>query len=196
MTDLPALVDETAIVAAVTEWVGIVEQKMTAAASREWLESTLREFLMRDLIDRMRVIAAADAGDEIADAALGYVFHSMMDRGETPPASMVAYEARVRLRGPLGRGQGRNQHDNWQRDIGIACLVYLAKDRFGLSPTRNREQRRRRQPSACSVVALALGRRHINVAEKRVENIWSGLRGRVAAFVIGLKVKSPSIPPI
>ena len=34
MTDLPALVDETAIVAAVTEWVGIVEQKMTAAASR------------------------------------------------------------------------------------------------------------------------------------------------------------------
>ena len=196
MTDLPALVDETAIVAAVTGWVGIVEQKMTAAASREWLEATLRDFLRQGLIETLRVVEAAEAGDEIAHAALCRVCAEMLDQGEMPPAALRAYGEKALLRGLVTRSAGRSGHDNWQRDIGIACLVYLAKESFGLSPTRNREQRRRRQPSACSVVALALGRRHINVAEKRVENIWSGLRGQVAAFAIGLKVESPSIPPI
>jgi hypothetical protein len=118
----------------------------------------------------------------------------MSDIGEVP-ATLKAYGIKAVLRGPVARAAGRSTwFDNWRRDIGIACLVYLAKERFGLRPTRNREQRRRRQPSACSIVAAALGRRHVNVAEKRVENIWAGLRGQVAAFVIGLKQESPSIP--
>lgn len=190
---LPALVDEEKAVAAVSQWVALVEDKMTAHASRAWLETTLRELLLRDeLINRLKVIEAADAGDEIADAALGHVFHSMMDRGETPPASMIAYEARARLRGPVKRSAGRNQYDNWRRDIGIACLVYMTAERFGLRPTRNREQRRRGQPSASSVVAAALGRVHINVAEKRVENIWAGLAGQIFAYWAAQK-ESPSI---
>jgi hypothetical protein len=152
------------------------------------------------------VIAEADAGDEIADAALGYVFHSMMDRHETPPASLIAYEGRARLRGPLKRSAGRNKYDNWKRDIGISVLVYTTVTRLGFLPTRNREQRRRQQPSACFIVAEALGRRsqinaaaghydrQINVSEKRVENIWAGLLGQVILWAA--KNESPSIPSI
>lgn len=194
MTGLPTLIDETAMVAVISDWIAVVVQKMTASASRKWLESTLRDFLRQGLIETLTVIQAAEAGDEIAHTALCRVCAEMLDRGEMPPAALRAYGERALVRGPVTRSAGRSEHDNWRRDVGIACLVGLAKKRFGLSPTRNREQRRRRQPSACSVVALALGRRHINVAEKRVEAIWAGLRGRVAAFVIGLE--SSSIPPI
>jgi hypothetical protein len=194
MRGLPALVDETAMVAAVSDWIAVVEQKMTATASREWLESTLRDFLRQGLIETLRVIEAAEAGDEIAHAALCRVCAEMLDQGKMPPAALRAYGERALVRGPVTRSAGRSEHDNWRRDIGVACLVYLARERFGLSPSRNREQRRRCQPSACSIVALALGRRRINITEKRIENIWAGLRGQVAAFVIGLE--SPSILPI
>jgi hypothetical protein len=105
----------------------------------------------------------------------------------------VAYEARRRLRGPVTRSAGRNEHDNWRRNIGIACLVYTTMARFGLRPSRNREQRRRGQPSACSIVAAALGRQ-FNITEKRVENIWFGLAGQVIAWAA--QKESPSILPI
>jgi hypothetical protein len=190
---LPVPVDEAAMVDAVSDWIGVIEDKVTTAASREWLESTLRDFLRQGLIETLKVIEAAEAGDEIAHAALCRVCAEMLDRGEMPPAALRAYGERALVRGPVTRSSGRSEHDNWRRDIGIACLVYLAKERFGLSYTRNREQRRRRQPSACSIVALALGRRRINVTEKRVENICARVRGQVAAFVIGLE--SPSTPP-
>jgi hypothetical protein len=181
MTNLPATVVEAEAIDTVSQWVETVQARMAAEASREWLESTLRDFLMRDFINRMQVIEAAEAGDEIADAALARAYHSMMDRGEMPPASMIAYEARARLRGPIKRGRGRNTYDNWQRDIGIAVLVYLTAERFRLRPTRNPASKRK--ISACCVVASALGRARINVAEKRVENIWAGLAGQVAVFV-------------
>jgi hypothetical protein len=193
---IPVLVDEQQAITAMAQEVERVMHKMTAQASREWLESNLRDFLQRDLIDRLEVIASADAGDEIAHAALGYVFHSMMEAGQTPPVSMVAYEARARLRGPNTRPAGAHTWDEkWTRNIGIAVLVYLTMERFGVNPTRNREQRRKRIASASSIVSAALGRAaRINIAEKTVENIWGGLAGRLLAFVAARKM-SPSILP-
>jgi len=135
MMNLPSvLFSEDKAVAAVTDWVGVVEQKMTAPASREWLEATLRDFLRNGLIETLKVIEAADAGDEIADAALRRVYAEMSDVGEVP-ATLKAYGIKSVLRGPVVRSAGRNTYDNWQRDIGIACLVYLAKERLGLRPT-------------------------------------------------------------
>jgi hypothetical protein len=183
---LPVPVDEETAIARATEWLGMVREKMTAQASREWLESGLRDLLLRDLIDRMEVVDAADAGDEIADAALGYIFHSMMDRGETPPACMIAYEARARRRGPLKRKAGNHTWDeDWRRNIGIACLVHAVSVRLGLNLTRNRESRRARRPSACSVVAEALRRSDVaNISESRVQVIWTGLAGSLYVYVL------------
>jgi hypothetical protein len=168
------------------DWLETVRDKMTAQASREWLESGLRDLLLHNLIDRMKIVAAADAGDEIADAALGYVFHSMMDRGETPPACMIAYEARARARGPLKRKAGSHTWDeDWRRNIGIAALVHAASVRLGLNLTRNRESRRARRPSACSVVSEALRRSGVaDVSESRVQVIWTGLAGSLYAWVL------------
>jgi hypothetical protein len=195
MLQLPMTgVDEDATTAAVAQWVQVVQDKMTASASREWLEATLCDFLRQGLIETLNVVEAADAGDEIADAALRRVYAEMSDVGEVP-ATLKAYGIKAVLRGPVTRSAGRNMwFDNWRRDIGIACLVCLTVARFGLHPTRNREQRRKRRPSASSVVAAALGKQaRINVAEKRVENIWAGLQGQVATFVSSKM--SPSIPP-
>jgi hypothetical protein len=184
MTGLPALIDETAMVAIIGDWIAVVEQKMTASASREWLEATLCDFLRQGLIETLTVIQAADAGDEIADAALRRVYAEMSDVGEVP-VTLKAYGIKAVLRGPVTRLAGRNMwFDNWRRDIGIACLVCLTMAQFGLRPSRNREQKRKRRPSASSVVAAALGKQaRINVAEKRVENIWAGLQGQVATFL-------------
>jgi hypothetical protein len=190
---LPATLVEAEAIAAVSQWVEVIQAKMTAEASREWLGSTLRDFLRRGLIETLKVIEAADAGDEIADAALRRVCAEMLDRGEMLPAALRTYCEKALLRGPINtRTAGRNMwFDNWRRDIGIAVLVYLTKERFGLRPTRNRTSKRK--PSACSVVSAALGQVRINTAEKRVENIWAGLAGQVTTFVISQKM-SPSIP--
>ena len=232
MTRLPALLDdEKAMIAAVHKGVVAVREKMAAGASREWLETTLRQFLHQGLIERLKVIEAADAGDEIADAAstvwaaiapsapglfsttkgcpndfdsacptiraawsagppaangmikaLRQVFAEMLDTGIEPPATLKAYGIKAALRGPIKRGRGRSAFDNWKRDIGIAVMVFLTAKQFGLSPTRNREQRRRRQPSACSVVAAGLGQSRINVDEKTVEGIHHDLAGQVTDF--------------
>ena len=186
MTNLPARIDgEKAMVGTVAGWLTIVQHKMTAPASREWLEATLREYLRQGLIETLRVVEAANAGDEIADAALRRVYAEMVEIGIEPPATLKAYGIKAILRGPVTRPRGRNMwFDNWRRDIGIVVLVYLAMKQFGLRRTRNREQRRRNEPSASSIVALALGRARINIAEKRVESLWGGLGEQVAAFAL------------
>jgi hypothetical protein len=181
-TSAHLLDDEKAMIAAVHKGVVAVREKMAAGASREWLETTLRQFLHQGLIERLKVIEAADAGDEIADAALRQVFAEMLDAGIEPPATLKAYGIRAALRGPVRRGQGRSAFDNWKRDIGIAVMVFLTMKQFGLSPTRNREQRRRRRPSACSIVAAALGQARISVDEKTVEGIHHSMAGQVTDF--------------
>jgi hypothetical protein len=196
MTQLPAtLLDEDQAINFVGQQVSVIEKRMTAEYSREWLEAMLRWQLQQGLIETLQVIQWADDGDELADSALRRVYAEMRDRGEEPPATLKAYGIKAVLRGPVTRRAGRNMwFDNWRRDIGISLLVYLTSQRFGLRPTRNREQRRRQQPSACSIVSTALGRGHFNIAEKRVENIWGRLRGHVAAFLAQQK-ESPLILP-
>lgn len=187
MTHLPAtlLDDENQAIEIMSCEVAKIERSMTADYSRAFLEGILRWQLQQGLVDMLQVIEWADVKhDEIADAALRRVYAETCDRGEEPPATLKAYGIKAVLRGPVQRGRGRNMwFDNWRRDIGIAVLVFLTRRGFfGLATTRNRESRHRQQPSACSIVAAALGRAHINVTEKRVENIWGKLGPYVIAY--------------
>jgi hypothetical protein len=180
--------DVAKMVDIVFQWTSVVEARMRQEASREWLESTLRDFLRRGLIETLKVIEAADAGDGIADAALRRVFVEMLDRGEMPPAALRAYGEKAALVPPVSmRSAGRNAwYDNWRRDIGICVLMYMTVNRFGLSPNRNRKFRRSdHHPSAASVVAAALGRLRppMNVDEKRVGDIWGDLKGEITRYV-------------
>jgi hypothetical protein len=188
MTNLPVVFSEAEVIEAVSQWIGEVQEKMTAGNSREWLEATLRDHLQRGLIETLNVIESADAGDEIADAALCRVYAEMRNRHEEPPVVLEAYALKALVRGPVTRGRGHLWYDNWRRDIGIAVLVYLAQRRFGLRPTRNREQRRRCEPSASSAVSAALGRHRINVSDKTVENISGRLQGQLEAFLLTAQI--------
>jgi hypothetical protein len=168
-----------------TDWVPHIREKMTSRASRQWLEDTLCDFLRRGLIERIKVIEAADNGDEIADAALRRVCAEMKEAQIDLPPTLKGWDIKAGLRPPVTRGRGRSGFDFWQRDIGIACLVVGAMLEFDLPPTRNRKQRRQGRPSASSVVAAAVGRL-FNIDEKRIEAIWHSLHGDIAAFVLGL----------
>jgi hypothetical protein len=181
MTNLPTFAEEE-MVATVRSWVNVVRERMTAEASREWLENMACEYLRQGWSETIKVIdAATNDGDEIAHAALVRAFGEL-----------------AAVRGPVKRPAGRySWTDNWRRDPGIAVLVYFTKETFKLRPTRNREskkEKRNRKPSACSVVAAALDRASIIITERRVENIWAGLAGQVAAFVVAQKM-STLIPP-
>ena len=91
MRQLPTILfDESQAIDIVSRKVAVVQKWMTAEASREWLEAMLRDHLCQGLIETMRVVAWADAGDEIADAALRRVYAEMCDRGEEPPATLKA----------------------------------------------------------------------------------------------------------
>jgi hypothetical protein len=185
MTNLPALLNEAEMIAAVSdEWVKTIQPKMAAGYSREYLEAALCDMLRREVVDELQVIKDADSGDEIADAALRLVYAEICDRGEKPSVTLQAYGIKAVLRGPVARGRGQAWFNNWRRNIGIAVLVYMTHRRFGLTPTRNREQRRQRRPSACSVVAAALGRHRMNLSESAVQNIWGGLQGQIAVFLL------------
>jgi hypothetical protein len=189
MTNLQIVFNEAEAIAEVSTWVEEIQEKMTSSFSREWLETTLRDYLQQGLIEILQVIEAADNGDEIADAALRRADAELRERNEERSATLKAYGIKAAMRGPVTRGRGHRWYDDWRRNIGVACLVYMAHRRFGLSPTRNRDQRRRQQASACSVVAAALGCHRVNVNERRVENIWGGrLQGHLAAFLLTAKI--------
>jgi hypothetical protein len=178
------------------EGVANIEQRMTADYSRAWLEAVLRWQLQQGLIETLQVIKWADDGDEIADAALRRVYREMRDARLEPSVTLEAYAIKALERGPIGRGDGRNTwFDNCRRDIGIGCLVFWTMHRFGFNTySRNREQRRRQQPSPSSLVSDALGRRGINVGEKRVENIYARLKRPIEDFWRNQR-ESPLTPP-
>jgi hypothetical protein len=184
MTKLPVPLNESEMVVEISEWVETIQEKMSASYTREWLEAALREHLQKGLVETLKVIEWAERDKcPIADAALRRVYAEMRDRREEPPVTLEAYIIKTLERGAVPRGRGHFWFDNWRRDIGVACLVYAIMQRYGLRPTRNREQHRRRQPSASSMLAEALGRRRVNLSESRVQNIWLELQDQVAAYL-------------
>jgi hypothetical protein len=193
MTTLPATtVDVEQMITAATEGYVVIRERMGADYSREWLETTLKEFLRKGLIETLKVIEAADNGDEIAHRALVSVFAEM----QTPTAQLKAYVERTALRGPPTRKPGRyGPYDNWRRDLGLVVLVYWVAAQFDLNPTRQLESRHTRPHSGASVTVTALRRKGFNISEKRLNNLWSDLGGAVVSFATTQQTPFPSIMP-
>jgi hypothetical protein len=62
----------------------------------------------------------------------------------------------------------------WTRNFAIASAVNAIVKETGITATRNRARRSKGlTPSACSIVADALGGRKINLTEDAVEKIWN-----------------------
>jgi hypothetical protein len=187
-TLVPTPIDEQRAINRIAAWVAMVHHKldMDRDEVRAKLESLLRERLRSGRTDRKKVIDAAKAGCRLSHEILMAEFHDMLDVHMLPPANLCAYAAdadQVKFK------RGKPWYDDFVRNIGFCTLIPLIAREFALNPTRNREQRRARQPSACSALKAALARNKINIEEATLNNLWSGLYGqlvRESGFIEGL----------
>lgn len=194
---LPTGIDENhAINCIATVLIPMVCHRLEKGYGREWLQTTLQKGLREGRLTLTNyAIQAAEAGDEIADAALRTVFVEIV-RGELPDRQpghlhVRLYGEREVLQPHKRRRSGRPWRDNWVRDIQICMLIYFVCRELGVRPTRNREERRadrrhaKRAPSGISLVVAALARAKItHLEEKHVqEKIWGGLPGELVRTV-------------
>src|SRR5262249_2870154 len=168
-------------------WVKRALPTMEKKYTREWLETRLLQGLHDGALTlTIKAVEAADAGDDISDAALRLVYAEMVGGGiaERGPGHLQvwSYGQRAILRAPNKRRRGRQWYDNWIRDVEICFLIALAATQFNLSPTRNREARRaNRTPSGISVIVAAMARNGIHLDEGSVQrHTWLGLAGELA----------------
>ncbi|MBA4033803.1 MAG: hypothetical protein C0480_04240 [Bradyrhizobium sp.] len=180
--NLPATTSE--INAAADLMVTLFEERMTADYSRETLKRMLCDHLQRGLVEMLTAIRWADEGDDVAHEALMDVWAETVNLHQRPALVLEAYVVKIAKLGPVTRKRGHLWRDNWTRNLGIATMVFVLAQQFGINRTRNRAQRRQGEPSASGVVAVALGRRHINVAESTVANISTKLNAAVDAEVM------------
>src|SRR5262245_16029539 len=112
-------------------WVAQVKGTMEKKYSREWLETRLRQGLREGALTlTIKAIEAAEAGDEVADAALRLVFAEMAGvmpaQCEPGHLQVWAYGQRAVLRPPHRRPRGQRWYDDWIRNLEICFLVGLA----------------------------------------------------------------------
>jgi hypothetical protein len=184
MTKAPAILDDTEMMTlAIVIEVEPVLKKMTTST---YIDDVICDLLRYDTTGTvtLRASSEADAGDEVADRALRRVIREKIHRCEKLSPFLETYAAKVLERGPIPRGRGGAKYGGWGRDFGIVVLVFIACCRFKLKPTRNPEQKRRKQPSGSSIVAAALAYYGIKIKEKTVENIWGTLQVHLGRFLV------------
>jgi hypothetical protein len=155
---------------------------------REWLQTELEKGLREGSYELAScAVKEADAGNEIADAALRTIAREMLGGAlpERKPGyvQVEAYGQRALGQPPHKRPRGRNLHDNLVRDLIICHFIILACHDHGVLPTRNPENRgANRASSGISIVVEALAReRNLHLDEASVQrNIWFGLAGALA----------------
>ena len=186
--------DENRAINRIADVISMVRHRMEKEYSGEWLETALLNGLREGRLTLTNyAVEAANAGDEIADAALRTVFAEMVAAGGRLPEQgpghlqVWAYGQRAVLRPPHKRPQGHRWHDNWMRNIQVCRLIDLACREFGVRASRNRAARRaNRTPSGVSLVVAALARNNIHLEEASVqENLWFGLPGELVRGVLG-----------
>jgi hypothetical protein len=138
---------------------------------KELIEITIQYLCERELLELLDAINASFARQPTTAEELSRelaISQRISELRLRPPA-------RKRGRPP----QRRNRH------LQIAGAVLMLVEDYGLKPTRSHASRRRRDPSACSIVAAALAQRHEylgdylgecraeRLSERTVEEIWN-----------------------
>jgi hypothetical protein len=186
--------DEKRAINRVAIMVALAHHQLSKEWSRQWLEVTLRQYLRGGLITVIKVVEAADKGDEIADAALREVGAELLElpSGRPGDIQIIAYLQRAAQRAPHKRKRGRQWYDQWSRDLAICLLIQLACKEFGVRPTRNRASvSAKRKPSGCSLVTAALARNKIDLDERSIQqNIWLGLPGELSRQAFAQRIET------
>lgn len=186
--------DENRAIDCIAVLAPMVRHKLEKGYSREWLQTTLQKRLREGRLDLTTyAVQAADAGDEIADAALRIVSAEMMAAGGKLPEQgpghlqVWAYGQRAILPHKHKRRSGRPWHDNWMGNIQICMFIDFVCREFDVQPSRNRDRQRPDcTPSGISLVVAALARANIIYLEEGSvqENIWFGLPGELVRAIV------------
>lgn len=186
MTTLLASVEIDKAMALAGAMLVTMEERMSAAGSYELLFDGLCRFLRDGVVEITTAIGLSEGGDLMAHKALLRTYRTMRDQSETPGVILEGYALRwLGNETAFRRKRGQPWHANWARDQGLTLIVLTIAGEFGLNRTRNREQRRNRTPSACSVVAEALGERRIYITERTLEKLTGELQNAVVLGVAG-----------
>ena len=188
--------DENRAIDCIADLIPKLRPRLEKEYSWELLHTELQKALREgELPLTTYAIQAANAGDEIADAALRIVFAEMAAvfgklPGQGPGWIQIwAYGQIAVLRPPHKRPQGRRWHDNWVGNIQICHLIYFVHRVFNVPASRNPEPAARdakRAPSAISIVVDTLARNGIDLDEGNVQrNIWFGPPGKLVRAIVG-----------
>lgn len=175
--------------------IDVVADALTAEQGHQMLREDILKNLKTGAVSRMKVIAAAEAGNAEADIALrelGAEYISRWcqhgDEQEPPPPEIAAFLQRAWFRPPASNPKGWNCADRWLRDITIANLVKISMDLWHLPKSRGHTSKYpERSLSASYLVSLALERSGIMLSEGRVARIFDNrpeLVTRMSAFVL------------
>ena len=141
MAALPVPVfDEQRAIDHVAFLAGGLLPRMDARFSHARLAELLRDHLRRgDLVTTMKAVVAAERdGDWLADTVLRQTFAEMDTNHEPMSDQLRAFGQRAVLRPPVQRRRGRNEYDDWCRNIAICILIQRTCAEFNVRPTRSR----------------------------------------------------------
>jgi hypothetical protein len=152
-------------------------ERISRRVSRDNLILAVETYIRCGRTQTERVVADAEAGDELSDFVLRKVFHDMLDNNELPSVTLRDYAKRPPPRRKRGRRKGG--WERWAYNVGVVVIIVHISEFFGLQPTREQENRSRLPASACSIVRDALDRIGDHKAESTVQNLYSGLIGEI-----------------
>src|SRR5262249_4535643 len=132
MTRLPAVIfsaeQELAAVETIVSWIDRVAAKMAPEVSHHRVRAKIKQMLSSGVLPALRAIELAREYAEVDAAVREYVIE-VLDRHEQLPVSLTAYVQHT-LAETTPRARGRDMVDNFMRDIGICCLVFLTHIHF------------------------------------------------------------------
>jgi len=128
------------------------------------------------------IMAAAESGNEAADAALRIYIAERVNHGLELTRQLAAYNVKSLLRPPMTYPRGHTDVvDSWTRDIGISVLVDVTAKKWSLPPTRGRKTP---QPSAAYFVSKVLCQHGLKLKEQQLGRIFKG-RSELAKRIAG-----------
>jgi hypothetical protein len=160
---------------------------IAAAMSNEAGRATMRNYFLQQLhasaaatLSTEIVIAAAEAGNEAADAALRLYIADCVNNGPELTPQLKAYNIRSLLRPPVRYPRGTTSTiDHLTRDVAIRVLIELTAERWRIAKTRSAGST---EPAAAHFVAKLLRRHGHRLKEGQINRIyWQ--RGTLAARV-------------
>jgi hypothetical protein len=161
MTKLPVTLIEAEALKYARDWIARMQQgdfldlglsPLHKETGHAFFQRMIRKYALSGAEPMLAMIDLADAGLEDARQALIELIGEYLNDHRPLPSFLADYN----MRALTGRTaiRGKQKADNVIADIAIVVLVAELIEKFGLKARRG--QLAKRQPSACSVVAMAL----------------------------------------